>query len=44
MHWAAHKHTATEGIYQRADAEKENMGLCKGVNDWLHFTQNKCQG
>jgi len=27
MHWAAHKHTATEGIYQRADAEKENMGL-----------------
>ena len=27
MHWAAHKHTATEVIYQRADAEKEHMGL-----------------
>ena len=27
MHWAAHKHTATEVIYQRADAEKEYMGL-----------------
>ena len=26
MHWAAHKHTATEVIYERADAEKENMG------------------
>ena len=27
MHWAAHKHTAAEVIYQRADAEKEYMGL-----------------
>lgn len=27
MHWAAHKHTAAEVIYQRADAENENMGL-----------------
>ena len=27
MHWAAHKHTAAEVIYERADAEKENMGL-----------------
>lgn len=27
MHWAAHKHTAAEIIYQRADAEQENMGL-----------------
>ena len=27
MHWAAHKHTAAEVIYQRADAEKANMGL-----------------
>lgn len=25
MHWAAHKHTAAEVIYQRADAEKENI-------------------
>ena len=27
MHWAAHRHTAAEIVYQRADAEKENMGL-----------------
>ncbi|HIZ39708.1 MAG TPA: virulence RhuM family protein [Candidatus Anaerobutyricum stercoris] len=27
MHWAEHKHTAAEVIYQRADAEKEHMGL-----------------
>lgn len=27
MHWAAHKHTAAEVIYQRADADEENMGL-----------------
>ena len=27
MHWAAHKHTAAEIIYQRADADKNNMGL-----------------
>ena len=27
MHWAAHQHTAAELIYQRADAEKNNMGL-----------------
>lgn len=27
MHWAAHKHTAAEVVFQRADAEKENMGL-----------------
>ena len=27
MHWAAHKHTAAEIIYERADAEKLNMGL-----------------
>lgn len=27
MHWAAHKHTAAEIVYQRVDAEKENMGL-----------------
>lgn len=26
-HWAAHKHTAAEVIYQRADADKDNMGL-----------------
>ena len=27
MHWAAHKHIAAEVIYQRADANKDNMGL-----------------
>ena len=27
MHWAAHKHTAAEIIYERADSEKLNMGL-----------------
>lgn len=27
MHWAAHKHTAAEVIYERADSDKENMGL-----------------
>ena len=27
MHWAAHKHTAAEVIYQRADVEKAHMGL-----------------
>ena len=27
MHWAAHKHTAAEVIYQRADSDKDNMGL-----------------
>ena len=27
MHWAAHKHTAAEVIYQRADGDKDNIGL-----------------
>ena len=27
MHWAAHKHTAAEVIYQRADTDKDNMEL-----------------
>ena len=27
MHWAAHKHTAAEIVFARADSEKENMGL-----------------
>ena len=26
MHWAAYKHTTAEVIYQRADADKDNMG------------------
>ena len=36
MHWAAHKHTAAEVIYQRADAEKENMGLTSWSGDNIH--------
>lgn len=27
MHWAAHKHTAAEIVFERADAEMKNMGL-----------------
>ena len=27
IHWAAHKHTAAEIVFARADSEKENMGL-----------------
>ena len=27
MHWAAHKHTAAEIIFERADSDSENMGL-----------------
>ncbi|GHU80593.1 toxin Fic [Clostridia bacterium] len=27
LHWAVHKHTAAELIYERADANKQNMGL-----------------
>ena len=30
MHWAVHRHTAAELIVERADAEKEHMGL----NTW----------
>jgi hypothetical protein len=35
MHWAAHKHTAAEVIFQRADAEKENMGLTSWSGDGI---------
>ena len=27
LHWAIHRHTAAELIYERADSTKENMGL-----------------
>lgn len=33
MHWAAHRHTAAEVIYQRADADKPNMGLTSWEGD-----------
>lgn len=36
MHWAAHKHTAAEVIFERADAEKENMGLTSWEHDEIH--------
>ena len=36
MYWAAHKHTAAEVIYQRVDAEKENMGLTSWSGDTIH--------
>ncbi len=35
MHWAAHKHTAAEVIYQRANAEKDNMGLTSWASDTI---------
>ena len=38
MHWAAHKHTAAEIIYQRADADKENMGLTSWEGNRIHRT------
>ena len=36
MHWAAPKHTAAEVIFERADAEKENMGLTSWEHDEIH--------
>lgn len=38
MHWAAHKHTAAEVIFERADAEKENMGLTSQAHDEIHHS------
>ena len=38
MHWAAHQHTAAEVIYQRADEEKEHMGLTSWRGDQIHRT------
>jgi len=35
MHWAAHGQTAAEVVYQRADAEKDNMGLTNWVGTRL---------
>jgi len=32
MHYAVHQHTAAELIYERADAEKERMGLATWAN------------
>lgn len=38
MHWAAHQHTAAEVIYQRADADKEHMGLTSWQGEQIHRT------
>ena len=37
LHWAIHGHTAAEVIYERADAEKTNMGL----NTWKDAPKGK---
>ena len=37
MHWAIHRHTAAEIIYNRADANKKNMGL----TSWKNSPQGK---
>jgi len=37
MHWAIHGHTASEIVYQRADSEKQNMGL----TTWKNAPQGK---
>ena len=42
MHWAAHKHTAAEVIYERADAEKENMGPTLILLRYTPLTKNQC--
>ena len=42
MHLAAHKHTDAEVIYERADAEKENMGLTLILLRYTLITKNQC--
>ncbi len=37
MHWASHGHTAAEIIYERASADKPNMGM----TNWLGDSPNK---
>jgi hypothetical protein len=39
LHWAIHQETAAETIYNRADCEKENMGL----NSWKDAPAGKIQ-
>lgn len=41
MHWAAHRHTAAEVIYQRADAEEPNMGLTSWEGDRIKRTDTE---
>ena len=42
MRWAAHKHTAAEVIYERADAEKGNMGLTLILLRYTPLTKIQC--
>ncbi|WP_409968525.1 virulence RhuM family protein [Bengtsoniella intestinalis] len=39
LHWAIHRHTAAELIVERANAEKENMGL----TSWEQYPDGKIQ-
>ena len=41
MHWAAHKHTAAEIVFQRADSEKDNMGLTSWEGDQIRRTDTE---
>lgn len=36
MHWAAHKHTAAEVIFERVDAKKQNLGLTSWQGEKIH--------
>ncbi len=39
MHWAAHKHTAAEVIYQRADADYDSFN----ESDWYRYQIKRLQ-
>lgn len=41
MHWAAHKHTAAEIVFQRANSEKDNMGLTSWEGDQIRRTDTE---
>ena len=38
MHWAAHKHTAAEIIFERANADSDNMGLTSWDGKQIKWT------
>ena len=41
MHWAAHKHTAAEIVFYRADGEIENMGLTSWEGKQIEKTDSE---
>ena len=41
MHFAAHGHTAAEIIFERADAEKDFMGMSNFKGDWPTLREAK---